>query len=288
MAAKFGLFVDEDHSKLPTLYWLPKLHKQPYKSRLIANSSACTTTELSILLTSCLTAIKSHVIKYCTTVYERNGRSLFWSIKNLGEILNKLKSRGFLASGLSTYDFSTLYTTLPHNLIKEKLTELIEQTFNREGSLYLACNDKNAFFTSEQPKRYKLLSCQKMCDALHYLLDNIFIRFGSKLYRQIVGIPMGTNCAPLVADLFLFCYERDFMLSLSDNNQTDIIEAFNSNSRYLDDLLNIDNPYFEQMVGQIYPTELQLNKTNSSDTKAPFLDLNLSITNGIVSSKIYD
>ena len=78
------------------------------------------------------------------------------------------------------------------------------------------------------------------------------------------------------------------MLSLSDNNQTDIIEAFNSTSRYLDDLLNIDNPYFEQMVGQIYPTELQLNKANSSDTEAPFLGLNLSITNGIVSSKIYD
>ena len=127
-----------------------------------------------------------------------------------------------------------------------------------------------------------------MCDALHYLLDKIFIRFGSKLYRQIVGIPMGTNCTPLVADLFLFCYERDFILSLSDNNQTDIIEAFNSTSRNLDDLLNIDNPYFEHMVGQIYPTELQLNKANSSDTEAPFLDLNLSITNGIVSSKIYD
>ena len=125
---------------------------------------------------------------------------------------------------------------------------------------------------------------KKMCDALHYLLDNIFIRFGSKLYRQIVGIPMGTNCAPLVANLFLFCYERVFMLSLSNNNQTDIIEAINSTSRYLDDLLNIYNPYFELMVGHIYPTELQLNKANSSDTEAPFLDLNLSITNGIVSS----
>ena len=63
MAAESGLFVDEDHSKLPTLYWLPKLHKRPYKSRFIANSSACTTTELSILLTSCLTAIKNHVIR---------------------------------------------------------------------------------------------------------------------------------------------------------------------------------------------------------------------------------
>ena len=129
-----------------------------------------------------------------------------------------------------------------------------------------------------------------MCDALHYLLDNIFIRFDSKLYRQIVGIPMGTNCAPLVADLFLFCYERDFRLSLSDNYQADITEAFNSTFRYmyLDDLLNIDNPYFKQMVCQVYPTELQLNKASSSDTEAAFLDLNLSITNGIVSSKIYD
>ena len=227
--------VDKDHSKLPAIYWLPKLHKWPHKSRFIAYSGSCTTTELSILLTSCLTAIKNHVIKYCTTVYEMFGKNLFWSIKNSGEILNKLQSRGFLASSLFTYDFSTLYTTLPHSLIKEKLTELIEQQLNREGSLYLACNDKKAFFISKQPKRYKLWSCQKMCDALHYFLENVFIRFGLKLYRKIVGIPMGTNCAPLVADLVLLCYERDFVLSQSDNNQTDIIEAFNSTSRYLDD-----------------------------------------------------
>ena len=99
---------------------------------------------------------------------------------------------------------------------------------------------------------------------------------------------MGTNCVPLVADLFLFCYERDFMKSLSRENQADIIEAFNSASRYLDDLLNIDNIYFDQMVDRIYPTELQLNRANSSDTEAPFLDLNLCISNGMVSTKIYD
>ena len=84
---------------------------------------------------------------------------------------------------------------------------------------------------------------------------------------------MGTYCIPLVSDLFLFCYENDFMLSLSDNNQADIVEAFNSASRYLDDLLNINNPYFEQMVSEIYLTELQLNKANSSDTEDTFLDL---------------
>ena len=82
------------------------------------------------------------------------------------------------------------------------------------------------------------------------------MRFGTKLYRQIVRIPMGINCALLVADLFLFCYERDFMDSLNHDNQTDVIEAFNSTSRCLDDLLNIDNPYFEGTVKQIYPPEL--------------------------------
>ena len=287
-ALHFGVKAKENQDKVPTLYWLPKLHKKPYKARFIANSSSCTTTELSKLLTSCLTAVKKHVIKYCEKVYERSGKNLFWSIKNSGEILDKLKARDFNATSLSTYDFSSLYTTLPHNLIKDKLIDLIESTFQREGSPYLACSDRNAFFTSEKPKKYHAWSCQNVCDALTFLLDNILIRFGTKLYRQVVGIPMGTNCAPLVADLFLFCYERDFMMSLSDDKQADVIDAFNTTSRYLDDILNINNVYFDNMVSQIYPSELQLNKANASDTETAFLDLHLSISNDIVSTKIYD
>ena len=72
---------------------IPKLHKRPYKARFIANSSSCTTTELSKLLTSCLTAIKAKVIKYCETVYERSGKNMFWPIKNSGEVLSKLNER---------------------------------------------------------------------------------------------------------------------------------------------------------------------------------------------------
>ena len=131
---------------------------------------------------------------------------------------------------MSTYDSFTLYTTLPHNLIKEKFLDLIERTFyKKEGNLYLACNDKKAFFTyADHYRGYHLWSGQNVCDALSFLLD---IKFGTKLYRQIDGIPMGTNCAPLVADLFLFCYERDFMKNLSSDNQADAIKAFNLTSR---------------------------------------------------------
>ena len=99
---------------------------------------------------------------------------------------------------------------------------------------------------------------------------------------------MGTNCAPLIADLFLFCYELDFMMSLSDDKQADIIDAFSTTSRYLDDILNINNVYFDTMVSQIYPSELQLNKANTSDTKAAFLSCICQISNDIVSTKIYD
>ena len=92
----------------------------------------------------------------------------------------------------------------------------------------------------------------------------------------------------MVADLFLFCYERDFMMSLSDDKQADIIDALNTTSRYLDDILNIYNVYFDNMVSHIYPSELQLNKANTSDTEAAFLDLYLSISDYIVSTKIDD
>ena len=99
---------------------------------------------------------------------------------------------------------------------------------------------------------------------------------------------MGTNCAPLVADSFLFCYERDFVMSPSDDKQADVIDAFNTISRYSDDILNINNVYFDNMVSQIYPSGLQLNKAYTSDTEVAFLDLHLSISNDIVSTKIYD
>ena len=102
---KFAVNVKKRQDRLPTMYWLPKLHKKPYKARFIANSSSFTTTELSKLLTSCLTAIKAQVIKYCETVYERSGKNMFWPLKNSGEVLSKLKDIDYQATSLSTYDF---------------------------------------------------------------------------------------------------------------------------------------------------------------------------------------
>ena len=97
--------------------------------------------------------------------------TIFGQLKNSNDVLNKFKSKNFQASKVSTYDFSTLYTTLPHHLIKDKLIDLINRTFIRENTQYLACNEEYAFFTSDVYNNHNLWSCQKVCDALVYLLD---------------------------------------------------------------------------------------------------------------------
>ena len=125
--------------------------------------------------------------------------------------------------------FTLLYLI---KLIKDKLIDLLKEP-SREKALFTLHVMTEMHFLLQ---KYHAWSYQDVWDALTFLLDNIFIRFGTNLYRQVVGIPMGTNYAPLVADLFLFCYERDFMMSLSDDKQADVIDAFNTTSRYLDDI----------------------------------------------------
>ena len=108
------------------------------------------------------------------------------------------------------------------------------------------------------------------------------------VYQQIVGNPKGTNYAPFIADLFLFCYKRDFMSNLHKSEHYDLIDMFNDTSRYLDDIFTIDNPAFEKHIPYIYPTELQLNKANTSDKETSFLDLNIKVIGSYVHTSVYD
>ena len=165
------MLIGDKQAKLPTIYWfIPKLHKNPYKFRFIANSSYCT--NLSKTLTSALSAIKQHVIKYCNTVYENNSQKIVLVYKKKSsDVLKKLKLRRYEAGSISTYVFSTIYTTLPHDLIKKKLCELIQWTFGRENKLFIVCND----YTSNTENNYTMWSCETVCDALCFLIDSIFI-----------------------------------------------------------------------------------------------------------------
>ena len=126
----FGIESSDDGLDLPYIYWIPKMHKTPYKHRFIAGSSKCTTKPLSVLLTKLLTHIKQGLQNHCETAYSRRGINQMWILKNSKELLEHLKSATFNhVTSIKSFDFSTLYTTIPHQKLKDRLTSIIRNAF---------------------------------------------------------------------------------------------------------------------------------------------------------------
>ena len=173
-------------------------------------------------------------------------------------------------------------------LSKQKCCLLLPGVSTESQKRTSVLQTKRAFLTNKKYDSYKCWTCAELCEAFTFLMENIYVQFEGMVYQQIVGIPMGTNCAPLIADLFLFCYERDFMSSLHKSKRYDLIDMFNDTSRYLDDIFTIDNPEFEKHIPDIYPRELQLNKANTSDKETSFLDLNIKVIGSDVHTSVYD
>ena len=124
---------------------------------------------------------------------------------------------------------------------------------------------------------------------LEFLVDNIFVVFAGKVFQQIIGISMGTNCAPLLADIFLYSYEAEFIQSLLSAGKKRLASQFNFKYRYIDDVLYINNPDFQNYLGQMFPTELEIKDTTESNTSASYLELLLSIgRDGQLRTFLYD
>ena len=208
------------------------MHKTPYKHRFIAGSSKCSTKPLSILLTKLLTHIKQGLQKYCETSYSRSGINQMWIIKNSKELLEHLKSPTFNhVTSIKSFDFSTLYTTIPHQKLKDRLTSIIRNAFifkngNRRYK-YLVLGHEETYFVKEHSDSKSKYSEDDIIKMLEFLVDNIFVVFAGKVFQQTVGIPMGTNCAPLLADIFLYLYEADFIQSLFSTGKKHLASRFN-------------------------------------------------------------
>ena len=139
--------------------------------------------------------------------------------------------------------------------------------------------------------RWSGLTChlteEKLISYVEYLIDNIYVNVGNGVYRQCVGIPMGTDCAPLLANLFLFFYEYKYMKGLIKNN-IHMARRFNNTMRYIDDLLVLNNTNFSDAIQDIYPSDLQLKKTTESTTALSYLDILITIEHGKYSTTLYD
>ena len=195
------------------------MHKNPYNHRFIAGSARCSTKPLSILLTKLLTHIKQGLQKYCETAYSRSGVNQMWILKNSKELLEHLKSPNFNnITSIKYFEFSTLYTTIPHDKLKSRLVSIIRNSFmfingNRRYK-YLVLGHEESYFVKEHSDSKHKYSENDIIKMLEFLVDNIFVVFAGKVFQQIVGIPMGTNCAPFLADIFLYSYEAEFIQSL--------------------------------------------------------------------------
>ena len=199
-----------------------KLHKTPYKARFIAGSSSCTTTKLSKLITECLKLVKCHCTVYCKTILERTGVNSMCIINNSLDVIHTLEDKQLAINKLSTWDFSTLYTSLPHAKLKTQLHDLLERVFNTRGKSFIATNNFRTFWMNDRKStKYTYVSCRELCSSIDFLIDNV------------VGIPMGTNNAPLLADLFLHTFEYNFMLTTMKQDMTKAV-SFGNTFRYID------------------------------------------------------
>ena len=211
-----GLEISEEDQNLPYLYWTPKLHKSPYKHRFIAGSSKCTTKDLSCLLTKVLSTIKDGLVRYCNTKTSRNGVNNMWILKTSTSLLSSLDQLDVrTATSVQTFDFSTLYTSIPHDLLKSRISNLVHNAFRKkDGSVrhtHIKVTRAKGYFTHDiNGGRDNMYTADNICKMIEFLIDNIFVQFGGRPFRQVIGIPMGTNCAPLLADLFLYSFENEF------------------------------------------------------------------------------
>ena len=194
-----GLEMSEEDQNLPYLYWTSKLHKSPYKHRFIAGSSKCTTKDLSCLLTKVLSTIKGGLVRTATSV--------------------------------QTFDFSTLYTSIPHDLLKSRISDLVHNAFvKKDGSVrytHIKAIRAKGYFTHDiNGGGNGIYTADDICRMIEFLIDNSFVQFGGRLFRQMIGIPMGTNCAPLHADLFLYSYENEFLDNMIRSGHRGLVRLF--------------------------------------------------------------
>ena len=205
-----------------------------------------------------------------------------WILKNLTNLLPSLGHLGVhRATSIQKFDFSTLYTSIPHDLLKSRMNSIINNAFKHKNGAtrythIKVCRNKSCF-TSDPLNGDNKYTANDICKMIEFLVDNIYVRFGGQLFRQMVGIPMGTNCAPLLADFFLYSYENEFLDKLIKEGKRKL------------DLISFNNKRFKEFISDIYPKELTISETTESTSVASYLDLLFIEDNSNnITTKLYD
>ena len=298
LCKKYGLKLSEKQHSLPFMFWTPKMHKSPSGARFIVASAVCSTKPISNVVSKIFSKIFLQISNFNSKCLFYKNYNRFWVIQNSKTLISKLKelNKKDNAKIISTFDFSTLYTKLPHADLIRVLNELIEFVFNggrkttSGNRKYLTVLGKQCFFS-----RYKhgdnSFTKNDVKMLVKHLISETFFQVGNKLFRQCIGIPMGIDPAPFWANLYLFFYESEYITSLIKSKDQQIRFRgfkFRNCFRFIDDCCSInDNNAFSKYHSDIYPTELEL-KCEHVGNHATFLELDIEIIDNTFVYKLFD
>jgi hypothetical protein len=321
--------------KLAYLYWMPKLHKTPTSARFIAAAFACTTTQLSKLLSDCLTKILATLREKDDANILKTGIRRMFVVSGYEEVVAFLSRWPRKASGsrtddndsdllrcqqLRTGDFSTMYTTIPHNDLAEKLSTVINEAWewvskSREvdsvagklheritlrwtrDSVKNVCEwevTRARMASFEHSSEVHKFTKSDLITAVTWLIENTFLVNGGVCRRQAIGIPMGTNCAPVLANLYLYAYESAYIDKLVVSSKEIIAAQYHMTFRLIDDVLSVDNAYWSSAIltsqenEGMYPAALSLNETTITFQQVRFLGMSICDIDGKLSFDVFD
>jgi len=281
---------DKDMS-LPIMYWTPKKHKTPTGKRFIIASKHCSTKPLSSAVSNVFKMIYGQIENFHRKAKFLSNYNKFWVLQNCEPVLDAISkiNKRCNAKSISTFDFSTLYTKLPHDKLLKELCSIIDFVFDHGGkSSYIAIRKNGkAYWCKKKPKSFTSFSKSSLKMAVRHLVENCFFTAGNVVMLQAIGIPMGIDPAPFWANLFLYQYENRYVTQLISEDK---IKArhFHSTKRFIDDLCALnDGNLFERVYRDIYPDELEL-KIEHSGSHATFLNLDITIKNGQFVYKLFD
>ena len=173
----------------------------------------------------------------------------------------------YRATSIQTFDFSTMYTSIPYDLLKSRMNSIINNAFKYKNGAtrytHIKVGRNKSYFTSDPLNGDNKYTANDICKMIEFLVNNIY-RFGGQLFRQTIGIPMGTNCAPLSANLFLYSYESEFLDKLVKEGKRKLARKFSLSYHCVDDLISFSNKRFKEFISDIYPKELTVSETTRS------------------------
>ena len=285
---RLGYKLSEKENDLPTMYWIPKMHKTPVKHRFIVASKSCSTKQISTAVSNTFKLIHRQTENFHRYSKFDANYNKFWVIQNADPVLatlNKINSKKS-AKRISCFDFSTLYTNIPHDKLLKQLNDLVEFAF-KGGNRNNICFNYNgtAYWGRKVKKRCFTKNSLKV--AIEHLIKNCYFSVGNIVMRQKIGIPMGIDPAPFWANLFLYTYEHNYIKELI---KTDRVKAkhFHSTFRFIDDLCILnDGGMFGNVFKDIYPDELEL-KVEHEGSSGSFLHLDIRVEEGQFVYKLYD